>query len=718
MRLAFDIETDGLLEQLTVIHSLVLYDIDSGKGWSCTDHTDYVSPNGYTVISIDEGIRMLMEADVICGHNIIKFDIPAVKKVKPWFDVKREAVVDTLIISRLVWPEIRENDFNLRRKFNGRVRIETEKTIRERTVTWAETENAYEEAKSAYMAERREWRKTVKDWNEFIDGPAPEPPVKPEKPKPPVIEQQAVFKEEMNKFFPGRLIGSHGLEAWGYRLGEWKGDYSAEMKAKGLDPWAEWNVDMQEYCEQDVIVTEKLWIFQESKGYSEEAVVIERDFAWIIAEMERNGFPFDMPKAVKLQQKLMRRQAELYAKLQEAFPPIKDKWQFIPKANNARLGYVKGEPIERSEEIIFNPASRDHIARWLKKKHGWKPAEYTEHGKPKIDEAVLKKLPFPEAALLSEYFLLDKRLGMLEGKGGRGLIPAAKKGGGHIHGTVTTNGAVTRRCTHSSPNMAQIPAVNVPYGHDFRSLLHAPDDWVLLGWDASGLELRCFAHYMALYDGGLYTSTILSGDIHWQHAKALELVGQEEEYDEHNEHHNFARNKVAKRFIYAYLYGAGPETIGAIVMPEGSPKQQTTAGRKLTTAFLRRTPALKRLKEDLKKSVVARKNHVKGIDGGILKVRSHHSALNTLLQSAGAIAVKLATIIFYDKLIAMGLRNGVDFMLVAHVHDEVQALVKKGKEDVVGKAAVEAMREAGDALGFKCPLDGEFKVGLNWAETH
>ena len=313
---------------------------------------------------------------------------------------------------------------------------------------------------------------------------------------------------------------------------------------------------------------------------------------------------------------------------------------------------------------------------------------------------------------------MDKRLGMLEGKSGKGLIPAARKGGGNIHGSVMTNGAVTRRCTHSKPNMAQIPAVNVPYGKEFRELLCAPEGYSLLGWDASGLELRCFAHYMARYDGGKYRETVLDGDIHWTHVQALGLVPEGTEYDEHEDHHNHSRNKVSKRFIYAYLYGAGAEKIGEIVQPKGSAEAKKRAGRKLMTEFLKRTPALKRLKEDLKKVVAKRKMHVVGIDGGLLKVRSDHSALNTLLQSAGAIAVKVATILFYDKLVEQGLHSGEDFMLVAHVHDEVQTLVKKGLEDAVGQAAVEAMREAGDSLGFLCPLDGEYKHGANWAETH
>lgn len=640
MRLAFDIESDGLLDTMTRIHSIVLVDVDTGQGWSATDHLGYSSPYGYAVIPVDEALRLLMEADEIIGHNIIKFDIPAIQLVKPWFNVRRQQVTDTLIMSRLIWPEMADVDWTNRRKLGDKYLV------------------------------------------------------------------------------PTRLMGSHGLEAWGYRLNEWKGDYSKVMKDKGLDPWAHWNTAMQEYCEQDVEVTLKLHRTIVSKKYAARAVEIERDFAWIIAEMERNGFPFDIAGATKLQHQLMRRQAELHQELQKAFTPITDTWTFTPKGNNKKLGYVKGVPMQRSKEIIFNPASRDHIARWLKLKYGWKPEAYTDGGKAAVDEQVLKRLPYPEAKLLAEYFLLDKRLGMLEGKGGKGLIPAAKKGKGRIHGSVTTNGAVTRRCTHSSPNMAQIPAVTVPYGKDFRELLHAPEGYSLLGWDASGLELRCFAHYMARYDGGKYTQVVLSGDIHWTHTIALGLAKEGEVYDAHNPDHAFGRNKVAKRFIYAYLYGAGPEKIGEIVLPNGSPEEKKKAGKKLTAEFLKRTPALKRLKEDLKKAVAKRKMHVMGIDGGLLKVRSDHSALNTLLQSAGAIAVKLATIIYYDKLVGQGLVSGRDFMLVAHVHDEVQTIVKKGLEDVVGQAAVDAMREAGEALGFLCPLDGEYKFGANWAETH
>ena len=680
MRFVFDIETDGLLEELTVIHSLCMIDVDTGTRYSCHDQQGWVHPDDSVVtMSIDDGLRLLMQADEVgglggaIGHNVIAFDIPAIQKVKPWFNIRREQVNDTLIEARLIYPEIKDRDFGLRRSAQ---------------------------------------------------------------------KKRGLSDEELKVYWPGRLIGSQGLEAWGIRLGEWKGDYKAEREAelKALHEengwpkptkdeltkyvWGTWNEAMQLYCDQDVTVNLKLFRLLNKQKYSVNARIVERDFAWIIAEMERNGFPFHQKRALKLQHKLMKRKAEIDAELQQAFEPIVKTWTYTPKVNNSKLGYVKGVPMEKTETIFFNPGSRDHIAMWLKRKYGWKPLHFTSSGKPQIDDKVLKKLPYPEAALLAEAFMLDKRLGMLEGKGGKGLIPFGKTG--KIHGRVVTNGAITRRCTHMSPNMAQLPATNVPYGHDFRDLMYAPDGWSLLGWDASGLELRCFAHYMARYDNGKYTETVLSGDIHWLHVMALGLVpegteryaGLDDNGDpiEIPEHERF-RNKIAKRFIYAYLYGAGAEMIGEIILPTGSSSAKKKKGKELIESFLKRTPALKLLKEAIAK-YVAKHGHIRGIDGGRIAVRSDHSALNTLLQSAGAIAVKVATIKFYDKMIEAGLVSGVDFMLVAHVHDEVQTLVKKGKEDIVGKIAIEAMREAGETLGFKCPLDGEYKYGSSWAETH
>jgi DNA polymerase I-like protein with 3'-5' exonuclease and polymerase domains len=63
--------------------------------------------------------------------------------------------------------------------------------------------------------------------------------------------------------------------------------------------------------------------------------------------------------------------------------------------------------------------------------------------------------------------------------------------------------------------------------------------------------------------------------------------------------------------------------------------------------------------------------------------------------------------------------RGVDYAMVAHVHDEMQfeCLTQEIAEHV-GKRAQEAMATAGEWYRFKLPIAGEFKTGTSWAATH
>ncbi|MET4733912.1 DNA polymerase-1 [Thalassospira sp. MBR-102] len=618
-RLIFDCETNGLLDTMDTVHSLVLKDPDAGAVLSCCECYNVLDQKpDVTYMSIEDGLRLLMEADQVIGHNIINFDIPALRIVYPWFKIEESKALDTLIISRLIWPEIRDNHFKFAKKH-------------------------------------------------------------PE--------------------FPKQLIGSHGLEAWGHILGLHKGDYSKEMKAKGLDPWAAWNIAMQDYCELDVEVTHALLLKIEAKEYSQQAIELEHKFAWVIWKQEQFGFPFNSEKAFELHRKLLTRRLELEQALQEAFPPWEVKTPFVPKANNKSRGYVKGQLTYKTKQIVFNAGSRDHIADRLKAIYGWTPSEFTTNGKPKIDETTLDKLEWPEAKLLNEYLMIQKRLGMLAE--GRNAWLKMVLSDGRIHGRVITNGAVTGRCTHRNPNVAQTPSVRAPYGHECRELFYAPEGWKLVGADASGLELRCLGHFMAKYDAGAYVAILLNGDIHTVNQLAAGLPTRDN----------------AKTFIYAFLYGAGDEKIGSIVLPLASPQLKKQKGKALKSKFLKETPALKRLREEVA-AAAKRKKYLKGLDGRRLHIRSAHAALNTLLQSAGALIVKQATVFFYEELTARGYVFGVDYALVAHVHDELQTLAREDIADEVGQVAVECIRRAGEHFGFRCPTDGEYKIGNNWADTH
>ena len=139
----------------------------------------------------------------------------------------------------------------------------------------------------------------------------------------------------------------------------------------------------------------------------------------------------------------------------------------------------------------------------------------------------------------------------------------------------------------------------------------------------------------------------------------------------------------------------------------------------LRARFLKKFPALARLVKFVKNA--ASKGWLKGIDGRKLPVRSEHAALNTLLQSAGAIVCKSWIVMAEKALVASGLKHGWDgdFVFLGVVHDECQVAVRIGLEEQVSAILIETGRHAGDKFpSWKCPTDVDVKPGDNWAECH
>jgi DNA polymerase I-like protein with 3'-5' exonuclease and polymerase domains len=492
----------------------------------------------------------------------------------------------------------------------------------------------------------------------------------------------------------GKLVGSHSLGAWGQRLGLLKGDYGKRYAA-----WERFTPEMLDYCKLDVEVLELLYRKILEQDYSPQALALEHDFQEIIIKQEDTGVLFDREKAAELYAELSAKREELGKKLREVFPVRVVEETFIPKVNNKTRGYVKVVPYIKKHYEEFNPSSRDMIAERLTEKYGWKPSEFTETGKPKLTEDCLKSMPYPEAALLAQHLELTKIIGMLS-EGENSWFKFIDNNN-RIHGQVITNGAVTGRCTHMKPNMAQIPKQG-DYGRKCRELFIAPEGMVQVGADASGLELRMLAHYMAPYDGGKYGEIIINGDIHTENQKAAGLETRDD----------------AKHFIYAFLYGAGDMKLGSLVIPLASPAAQSKKGKVLKDRFFRTIPAMKRLVDAIKRRLDTQKSKFKvlyGLDRRSLHVRSEHSALNTLLQSAGAVLVKTATVIFHQEAKKLGLTG---FEQVLHVHDEVQFYCKPEDAEAIGKLFVRSIELAGLHYGIRCPVTGEFKIGKNWSETH
>tara|TARA_R100000742_G_C4279678_1_gene105261 strand:- start:17125 stop:18897 length:1773 start_codon:yes stop_codon:yes gene_type:complete len=505
----------------------------------------------------------------------------------------------------------------------------------------------------------------------------------------------------LSRLFKPTREGNHGLEGWGYRLGYKKGDFGDQE-----DAWEYYSPEMLEYCKRDVLLNYKVYnaLKIESKGFTPESVRIEHQTAKIVDQQRTNGFVLDLPKVMSLAGMFETKLFELEEEVQKEFHATVEKQilthSYTAAGKVAKIAkdqhgkgvrltdeeykhftmYQNPKPLIRETTTEFNLGSRKQIGEYLIR-FGWKPKKFTPTGQPMVNETILKKVQgIPQAALIANYLMIQKRLGQV-----KSWIEEFNESTGRVHGYVNHNGAVTGRMTHSHPNMAQIPSSSSPYGKECRSCWIVPEDYKLVGIDASGLELRMLAHYLNDED---YTNEILNGDIHTTNQKLAGLQSRDQ----------------AKTFIYALLYGAGDAKLGTVA---GRGRE---AGKRLRQSFFDNLPSFKTLTGRVQRE--ARGGFIKGLDGRKLTVRSEHAALNTLLQGAGAIVMKQSLILLNNKL------KGLDAKFVANVHDEWQIECHESIADQVGQLGVDAIIEAGKVFNLNCPLNGDYNVGENWSETH
>ena len=499
--------------------------------------------------------------------------------------------------------------------------------------------------------------------------------------------------------------GAHSLEAWGYKLGFPKIEFNE---------YDEYSEEMMQYCANDVKLNFKVYeaLKRESKGFTSESVNLERDTYKIITDQREHGFMFDVYLANKLLSEFENEIKLTEKEVHKTFKPRIDRRVIYPqhtkdgvlrkmgldtKGKQVRLtddeydifNKSQSNTVVRESEKPFKLGSRQQIGDYLQQ-FGWKPKEFTPTGQPKVDEKILNKVKeIPEAALIAKYLMLQKRIAQVSSW--TDFMKHEPNSNGlwaRVHGSVITNGTITGRMSHRDPNMAQVPSLASPYGKECRSCWTVPRGHKLVGIDASGLELRMLAHYL---NDKEFTNDIINGDIHTANQNRAGLK---------------SRNQ-AKTFIYAFLYGAGDAKIGAIV---GGSKGE---GRRIKQSFLSNFGTLKTFRNRITREA-EQNGFIKGLDGRKIFIRSSHAALNSLLQGAGAIVMKRALIIL-DELIQ---ENNLTATCVANVHDEWQVEVIEEQAEQLGQLGVDAIRAAGVYYNLNCPLDGEYKVGGNWSETH
>lgn len=508
------------------------------------------------------------------------------------------------------------------------------------------------------------------------------------------------------------MPGGHSLQEWGERLKFPKGDFS---------DWSHYSEEMVEYCKRDVELTLRVYRAiggrMAERGFSEKSCEIEHKIREIINVQQRNGFKFDLEGARLLRDQLESRQGVLAETIHKLFPPELAELRTYKKSTRA-----DGSPtVKYLEHLVAYPRIRTNLDGtytaydWKEFKIssplqriekllslGWKPTRRTEAGTPQVDEDSLlefaesKKCPNPEEVrAIANWLVAFGRYNMVGT-----WLNYYNEDTGCIHGEVFTCGAQNRRMTHARPNTANIPKARpkVQYGREARALWTARPNRVLVGADAKGLEMRCFGHYLISMvgesTGRPVADLYISGD---PHARNASLWGLEPE----------ARDAEAKNGFYAYIYGAQAKKLGRTL------KKDTEFGKWAGEVLESETPGLKELREEIGKEF-RQGGFLQTIDGGFVRPHAEYQSINYKLSSAGAILMKQASI-FMDQKVK---ENGYDTLKVGDIHDEWQFDTDPKCSDEVGKAACLSISEAGEELGFRVPMAGDFKVGATWAETH
>jgi DNA polymerase-1 len=518
----------------------------------------------------------------------------------------------------------------------------------------------------------------------------------------------------------------HSVEAWGLRFG---------IAKPVIEDYTKFTPNTIHRCKEDVRIqselcrhisdTIKQYAVHDSRTVNKFNTIIEMEQkVWKLLEQSSDhGWAFDLELGYKLVDELTNIKGNIEAKLIPILP--KRTVQLTKTESGATKAFkADGSYTKAAEDYMklfpsfvvtgdfckvkfedFNIGSsaqvKDYLLSW-----GWKPKEWNfkkdKHGKPLRDERgnLIKTSPKvpktaedweevatmcnnKDIALLAERNKSSHRLSQI-----RGLIDNVRLDH-RIEAQANTCSTNTARMTHKT--VVNIPKAdpNIYYGHKMRSLFVASEGKVLVGCDASALEARCEAHYVYPYDKAAALE-LIDGDIHTLNAAIFQTT-----------------RSIAKNGKYAILYGCSPTKLASTI---GKPLQMAT---EIYESYWDGNPALKQLKLDLEEEY-KEYGYLLAIDGRPLTIRYKHAIINTKFQSCGAIIMKIALCFFVREL----QNRKIEADLLGMFHDEFQTECYPQDAENVGLIGVESIRQAGRYLKLNVPLDGEYKVGKNWAETH
>ena len=502
-------------------------------------------------------------------------------------------------------------------------------------------------------------------------------------------------------------LKGHSLRDWGERLGVYK-DHNED--------WSQWSQEMEDYCIQDVNVNLHVYkALQKYQGFTKESIALESWSQFILSEQHRHGFKLNRELATKTKAEIDNRYFEIIEQLKQLFPPRKVKkyddklWQVRLKADGTPTAVSQRIIDEGNLEEVSDGIYKRYKYEWKefsidspqeiveRLKDYWDPYILTPKGQPKVCEENLNTLhdDAPQALkLIKECKVLKSRSTLIQS------YFDACDDNDRVHGEVMSIGTATHRMAHQKPNTGNIPSKGL-YGSVCREMYTVDEGRKLVGCDAANIQLRGLCHYMR--DENL-KDNILHKDMHYYFSTLYGLNPPDKEYDENNKD-MVAGRKKGKTCTFAIIMGAGVSRIGRIL--GGLDK-----GKAAFDGLRKNCKGWSKFQKELEYRAAL--GYFKGLDGRKIPLKNAHFAMSTYLQAYEAVCMKWAMVNAYTRIKAAGL----DAFQVAVVHDEMQYDCAADCAEEVGKILRQCIIEAGEHFHSFCPLDGEYKIGNNWEETH
>lgn len=526
------------------------------------------------------------------------------------------------------------------------------------------------------------------------------------------------------------MNGGHSLEMWGKRVG---------IEKPSIDDWSYYDEAKLHRNKEDVKINFK--VYERINKYINELIVrnsrITNDsvLKWIFFERRmtenldqqaRNGWYFDIEECYRLIDSLEPQIEETRKMIIPRLPIVMDnKYKVLPvvkpfkKDGTFTSNLLKHVPEEQLDNICgefcrvqlrpMKLSDYEFMKKYLLSL-GWVPSKWNyqtdQYKKPLRDPVTKEKIKTsPKLPKGDEWDIVadlakneDLKLIALHNKQvhRRNVLigwTKAVRGDHRIPAECISASQVTQRC---SPMIV----VNVPradgisfLGKEMRGLFKAEEGRILVGCDADSLEARITANFIYPYDRAL-AMELIEGDLHSKNA--VKFKG-----------YNVNTRQDAKNTFYALLYGAQPPSI---TLSHNIP---LTLAKQLYNSFWEEYPAIAQLRDDVIKEY-KKNGFLIGIDGRPLTVRYQHAALNTRIQSTGAITMKMAYCLAAKRIKDLKL----DCKLIGFFHDETQAESSIEDSQKVVEVLEWAIPQAGRMFKLNVPITGTAKTGYSWAEVH